>query len=702
MADTTEDTDALDPNDVALCTDVGGTFTDILVLDLKRRRIMASAKVPSTPQDPSDAAITGVDRLSQGAPWRAGAVFHGTTVGTNALIQGRAALTALVTTEGFRDVLALRRQARPRLYDLEAEVSPPLVPRERRLEVRERMAPDGTVVVTLETDEMARVVAEIEALDVEAVAICLLHAYANDEHERALGEAVSKALPDAFVSLSSDVCREFREFERTSTVTVNAYIGPPVRDYLARFREKLAARAIPRLSIVKSNGGLTSAANAEKYPVHLIESGPAAGVIAAAVLGAAEGMDDLIAFDMGGTTAKVGVVAGGQPRLSTEFHAGRFVDGRDVGGYPIKSPVIDLIEIGAGGGSIARLDGFGVLKVGPESAGADPGPACYGRGGEQPTITDAHVALGHISADGFGSEDLDILPGPARAAIKKHLAQPLGWIMERAAWGVLTLANANMAELVRLVTLRRGLDPRDFTLVAFGGAGALHATEIAREVAVPRVVVPPYPGLFSAIGTALGNVRHDLVQTLLKRVDKLEPAELQAAFSNLEERARKLLDEEDLAPGHGTPVLGRYADLRFEGQMFEITLALEGPEALTADALAAAFRKAYVSDYGYDLEEHAVELVNARLVAQVPIWDGGWPTSADDPSIGRGATKRRKRQVFRPDGQAFDIDVIPRYTLKAGERIDGPAIIEDFGATIRILDGQVAQVRASGTLVIEG
>ena len=694
--------DTLQPDDVALGTDVGGTFTDILALDLRHGRILSSAKILSTPQDPSNAAIAGVDRLSQAAPWRAGAVFHGTTVGTNALIEGRAALTALVTTEGFRDVLALRRQARPRLYDLEAVVSPPLVPRERRLEVRERVAPDGAVVVPLEAGEITRVVAELAALGVEAVAICLLHAYANDDHEMALGKAVSKALPDAFVSLSSDVCREFREFERTSTVTVNAYIGPPVRDYLVRFREQLAERAIPRLSIVKSNGGLTSAANAEKYPVHLIESGPAAGVIAATALGAAEGMEDLIAFDMGGTTAKVGVVVGGQPRLSTEFHAGRFVDGRDVGGYPIKSPVIDLIEIGAGGGSIARLDAFGVLKVGPESAGADPGPACYGRGGVRPTVTDAHVALGHISADGFGSEDLEIRPGPAGAAIERHLARPLGWTVERAAWGILTLANANMAEMVRLATLRRGLDPRDFTLVAFGGAGPLHAAEIAREVAVPRVAVPPYPGLFSAIGTALGDIRHDLVQTLLKRTDELERADVQAAFAGLEERARKLFGEEDLAPGHGAPGLVRYADLRFEGQMFEMTLPLEGPEALAAEALDATFRKAYVRDYGYDLPEHAVELVNLRLVAQVPIWEGGWPTRADDPSTHRGAPGRRRRQVFRPDGRAFDIDVIPRYTLRAGERILGPAIVEDFGATIRILDGQVARVRASGTLVIEG
>ena len=690
------------PNDIALGIDVGGTFTDILAIDLGHGCIIASAKVLSTPHDPSIAAVTGIDRLTQGAPWRAGAVFHGTTVGTNALIQRRGARTALVTTEGFRDVLALRRHARPRLYDLEPIVSPPLVPRERRLEVRERVTHDGAVIVPLEDGEITRLVAALEALAVDAVAVCLLHAYANDEHERALGQAISAALPHAFVSLSSDVCREFREFERTSTVTLNAYIGPPVRDYLTRFRERLSERAIPRLAIMRSNGGLTSAANAQKYPAHLIESGPAAGVIAAAALGGSEGMQDLIAFDMGGTTAKVSVVVGGQPRLSTEFHASRFVDGRDVGGYPIKSPVIDLVEIGAGGGSIASLDEFGVLKVGPESAGADPGPACYGKGGDRPTVTDAHVALGHISADGFGSEDLDIRPAPARAAIEGHLARRLGWTVERSAWGILTLANANMAEMVRLVTLRRGLDPRDFTLVAFGGAGPLHATEIAREVAVPRVAVPPYPGLFSAIGTVLGDVRHDLVQTLLKRTDELEVAELQAAFAGLEARARRLFAEEDMVPGRRQPARARYADLRFEGQMFEITLALEGSGALEAAALDATFRKAYVNDYGYDLPEHAVELVNLRLVARAPIWDGGWPGQAAHPSTGSGPEKRRKRQVFRADGRAMDVDVIPRQTLTAGERLDGPAIVEDFGATIRILDGQVAEVRTSGTLVIEG
>jgi len=692
-----------DANDVAFGIDVGGTFTDILALDLRRGCIVASAKVPSTPHDPSIAAVAGIDRLSRGASWRAGAVFHGTTVGTNALIQRRAARTALVTTEGFRDVLALRRQARPRLYDLEPVVSPPLVPRERRLEVRERMAHDGTVVVPLEAGEIERLVAALEALAVDAVAVCLLHAYANDAHERALGQALTAALPHAFVSLSSDVCREYREFERMSTVTVNAYIGPPVRDYLARFRERLSERAIPRLAIMRSNGGLTSATNAEKYPAHLIESGPAAGVIAAAALGASEGMQDLIAFDMGGTTAKVGVIVGGQPRLSTEFHANRFVDGRDLGGYPIKSPVIDLVEIGAGGGSIAYLDEFGVLKVGPESAGADPGPACYGKGGDRPTVTDAHVALGHISADGFGSEDLDIRPASAGAAIERHLARRLGWTVERSAWGVLTLANANMAEMVRLVTLRRGLDPRDFTLVAFGGAGPLHAAEIARDVGVARVAVPPYPGLFSAIGTVLGEIRHDLVQTLLKRTDELEATELQAAFAGLEARARRLFAEEDMVPGGCQPALGRYADLRFEGQMFEVTLALDGPAPPPpAAALDAIFRKAYANDYGYDLPGHAVELVNLRLVARAPIWDRGWPGRAAEAAAGSEPGKRRTRQMFGADGGVFDVDVIPRRTLTAGERLDGPAIVEDFGATIRVLDGQVAEVRPSGTLVIEG
>ncbi|MDP6342584.1 MAG: hydantoinase/oxoprolinase family protein [Alphaproteobacteria bacterium] len=680
---------------IALGIDVGGTFTDVIALDLAAGRIVASFKLPTTPDDPSIAAVTGTERYLERTGMGAGAVYHGSTIGTNTLIQKRGARTALIATEGFRDILALRRQARPRLYDLEPRISPPLVPRERRLEAHERMTHDGGALTPLEPAEIERIVDGLRADGIEAVAVCLLHAYANDGHEQALGEAIRAALPGVFVSISSDVTSEFREYERTSTVVVNAYIGPTVRDYLLRLGGELTTRGIPRLAVVKSNGGLSSAANAERYPVHLIESGPAAGVIATAALGAAEGLGELIAFDMGGTTAKVGVIQQGQPRLSTEFHADRFVDGRDVGGYPIKSPVIDLIEIGSGGGSIAWLDPFGVLKVGPESAGADPGPACYGRGGTRPTVTDAHVALGHIGADGFGSEDLEIQVDLARGVLAEAIARPLGWTVERAAWGVLTLANANMAEVVRLATLRRGLDPRDFALVAFGGAGPLHATEIAREVGVPRLVIPPYPGLFSAIGTMLGDVRHDLVQTLLRRTGDLDGASLEEGFARLEARAQALFAEEEAA---GAPILERHADLRFEGQMFEKTLPVARNRAGDAD-LDGIFRAAYRADYGYDLPEQPVEVVNLRLVARRPVRQGGWPAAAEaERAAGPG---RRRRTILAADGSGREVEVLPRWAIGEGEELMGPLIIEDFGATIRVLDGQRLGALQSGTLVIE-
>ena len=678
---------------IVLGIDVGGTFTDVLAIDRLSGEIVSAFKVPSTPSDPSEGAIVGVDRYLQRTGNPAAAVFHGTTVGTNALITKNAARTALITSRGFRDVLALRRHARPRLYDLAPTISPALVPRERRIEADERMGPDGIAVVSLSDVEVSRLIDAVRASGVEAVAISLFHAYANDTHEKALGKALREALPDLFVTLSSDVCREFREFERTSTAVVNAFIGPPVQRYIEHLGNSLSGRGIPKLAIVKSNGGLTSAANAQRYPVHLIESGPAAGIIATAALGAAERLGDLIAFDMGGTTAKAGVVVDGKPKLSTEFYADRFVDGMDVGGYPIQSPVIDLIEIGAGGGSLAWIDAAGVLKVGPESAGALPGPACYGRGGARPTVTDAHVVLGHIAADGFGSEDLDIAADRARDAIERDIASPLKWSVERAAAGILRLATANMAEMVRLATLRRGFDPRDFSLVAFGGAGPLHAAEIAREVGVPRVIVPPVPGLFSAIGTMMGDVRHDLVQTSLKRLDEFDATALEAGFADLAERAADLIDAENDVDAWR---FERSVDARFEGQLFELNLPIAAGEAPSIAKIEMMFRATHRDTYGYDLTEHTVQLVNLRLVAHGTVHDGGWPeTSARDV-----AKATRSRAIYDGDGRSDKVPVWRRSALEGGATLDGPLIVEDFGATIRILSGQTLEVRPSGVLIL--
>jgi N-methylhydantoinase A len=681
---------------IALGIDVGGTFTDILAIDLATSTIVAAFKIPSTPSDPAVAAVSGVDRLHARTGKKAARVFHGTTVGTNTLIERRGALTAFVTTKGFRDVLALRRQARPRLYDLRPVVSEPLASRELRIEVDERTLYDGTVEKPISTEEIDAVAEMLRKRGVEAVAVSLLHAYANDEHERLMQNAIGRALPTAFVTCSSDVCREFREFERASTTAVNAYIGPAVARYIENLEGELGRRGIAELAITKSNGGLTSAVNARRFPVHLIESGPAAGVVATAALGRAEGFPNLIAFDMGGTTAKAGVVVDGEPRLSTEFYADRFVDGRDVGGYPILSPVIDIIEIGAGGGSIAHLDRAGVMKVGPESAGATPGPAVYGKGGECPTVTDAHVVLGHIGADGFENEDIRLHPELAESAIGKLVAEPLGWTVREAAHGILRLATANMAEMVRLATLRRGLDPRDFALVAFGGAGPLHACEIAREVGIPKVLVPLYPGLFSAIGALMGERRHDLVQTYMRPIAEVDAAALQAGFDSLKLRARNLIAAERVDASAAWSM--EYSiDARFEGQLFELAIPVQGDAMPAPTSLERRFRDRHVEIYGYDLAEHTVEIVNLRLIARSAVWSQGGLAARHS---GQGGADGR-RQVWAADGTSLGVPVVQRHSLKPDRTIQGPAIIEDVGATVRVLEGQVVRVLKSGVLEIE-
>jgi len=684
------------PSEIILGIDVGGTFTDVIAFDKVRGRVVATLKLPSTPSAPQSGAIGGVDRFLARSGQKASAVFHGTTVGTNALIEKRGRRTALIATKGFADVIELRRQARPRLYDLNATVSPPLVAHEFRIEANERTLYDGNCLIQLTQAELDRIADRVAAQPVDAIAVALLHSYSNDHHEQEIGRVLRERFPNIFVTLSSDVTREFREFERTSTAVVNAYIGPVVAEYLDQLARELESRSAKSLYIVKSNGGLTSVKNARRFPVHLIESGPAAGIIATAALGASEGIPNLIAFDMGGTTAKTGVVVNGQPRLSTEFYADQFVDGRDLGGYPIKSPVIDIVEIGAGGGSIGHLDSANVLKVGPESTGAEPGPASYGKGGTQPAITDAHVVLGHIGADGFGSEDVTIDVDAARTAVKTNIAEKLGWSVERAAWGMLEIANANMAEMVRFATLRRGLDPRDFVLVAFGGAGPLHAMEIAAEVGIPKVLIPPLPGLFSAVGTLLGRLRHDLVQTFLKPTNDLSWSMIEEGFAELGKRADDLISSET-TDSSAKWNFARSAELRYQGQLFEIEIPVAADASPSGAELEAAFRDSYRKTYGYELEKNSVEIVNLRLVASAPVWDGTWPDMSTSDIQG---PRERKRRVRRSNGEAIEIPVVPRDCMKAGDTRDGPLIIEDFGATIRVITGQTVKVRPSGVIEI--
>lgn len=682
--------------------DIGGTFSDVVALD-DGGEVISAFKVPSTPEDPAQAVFAGLARLEERLPdladgQAAVAVFHGTTAATNALIQKRGAKTALLTTDGCRDVLELRRQARPQLYRLFQRVSPPLVEQRWRLEIAERVASDGSVVRPLETDSVREAVEVLREGEIETLAICFLHAYANDEHERSVGRTIEEELPHVDLSLSSDVCPEIGEFERTSTVVVNAYVSLEVRRYLRRLREGMSRYGVERFHVVKSNGGLTSAANAERYPVQLIESGPAAGIVAAAELGRSKGMRDLIAFDMGGTTAKVGVIQDGRPRLAREFYADRYVEGDDAGGYAIRSPVIDLAEIGAGGGSIAWLDPAGVLKVGPQSAGSRPGPACYGRGGEAPTVTDAHCALGTLRSDSSEGEVPSLQPELARAAIEAEIARPLGWSVEHSAHAILEIATASMAEMVRLVTVRRGLDPRDFALVAYGGAGPLHAGDIAREVGVKRVVVPPYPGMFSAIGTLMCEVKYDLVQSLLRKVDALEPEDVREAFRKLEQRARTLLADEAVPVDPESVRYSHHLDLRHEGQLHELGIPLRRDGLPSRAGIENDFREAYEDSYGYRLPGSAVELVSVRLEVVFRLWKyGSFPKDAREI---RTRTER-ERAVAEADGSEVRWRVLARHELVPGKEVRGPALIEDAGSVVRVLAGQAARRGDEGVLIIE-
>ncbi|HYF17822.1 MAG TPA: hydantoinase/oxoprolinase family protein [Ramlibacter sp.] len=678
--------------------DVGGTFTDAVVFAGDDGRVLDAFKLPSTPADPAEAVLAALRRIAQRLPLQGATVCHGTTVGTNALLERRGARVALLATRGFTDLIELRRQDRPTLYDLAVKVSEPLVPAQSRIGVDERLDAAGAVVEAL--GGLPALLERLQAMRPQAIAVSLLHAYANPAHETALQRVLQEAFPQAFICLSSDVCPEFREYERTSTTVVNAYIGPAVGRYIDRLHGQAAELGVQDVLIVKSNGGLTSPANAARYPVHLIESGPAAGMIATAAFARATGRPDVIAFDMGGTTAKAGVITGFEAQVTNEFKADALHDGRLVGGYPIRSAVLDLVEIGAGGGSLAWIDAGGVLKVGPRSAGADPGPACYCRGGTLPTVTDAHAVIGTLSGRDFEQAGVRFSRDRAVQAVQEHIAGPMGWSLARAAHGILAIAVASMTEMVRLATVNKGLDPRGFTLLAAGGAGPLHAALVGREVGVKEIVVPPYPGMFSAIGATLGDIRHDLSQTLLQPVAALQPEALLAGFAGLRSRAGALLAQE--VTSGGTPRLARFAELRYAGQLFELRVPLGGvddPLPTTAD-IESAFRQAYAREFGFELPRAAVQLVKLVLVATRELGSparglfnaGGGEDHQPQP--------HGSRECLAEDGATTRVPVY-RSADCAGLRAAGPLLVEHAGATVWVPQGLQARVGADGSIAME-
>jgi N-methylhydantoinase A len=695
-----------------LGVDIGGTFTDATLLD-EESGALRIAKVSTTPSDPSIGFMEVARRILReaGVPaGEVGRVVHATTVATNAIIEGNVARTGFVTTDGFRDLLEIQRQVRPSLYDLQFEKPRPLVPRDRCFGVPERLDARGGVLKPLDEAAAAAIADQLAEAGVEAIAICLLHAYANPEHERRVAAIVRERVPGASVSVSSEVAPEFREYTRASTTVINAAIQPVVARYLASIEERLRADGLDaELLVMQSSGGVFPFAAARERPVFMVESGPAAGVIAAAYLGEALGHRNLISFDMGGTTAKAGLVKDGAPGVTKDYEVGATAkagvgSGRG-SGYPIRTPVIDLVEIGAGGGSIAWIDSGGALRVGPRSAGADPGPACYGRpsgarsGGAEPTVTDANLVLGRLNPDNFLGGEIKLDVERARQAIRERCGEKLGLGVVETAHAIVEIANAAMAGALRLVSVQRGYDPRQHHLIAFGGAGPAHACRLAAEVGVPRTIVPMSPGTFSALGLLATNLSHEYATTMLARVDRVEIATIERAFQLLEGQGRDALARDGVADE--AVEIQRIAELRYVGQSYELPIPLRGDldQGTVAGALEQ-FHREHDRAYGYAAPSEPVELVNLRLVAvgRIPRPRLRELSSEGDAASARSGTRP---VYFAESGGFVDCPIYDRYRLPAGARLEGPAVVEELDSTTTIHPGVRAEVDRHGNLILE-
>jgi N-methylhydantoinase A len=681
---------------VRVAIDIGGTFTDATLIDEETGNV-SIAKVLTTPSDPSDGFMQAVDRALAEGNAEAGQVrfvVHATTVATNAIIEGKIARSGFVTTDGFRDLLEIARQVRPTLYDTQFEKAPPLVPRDRAVGVRERLGPAGEVLLPLEDESVREAAALLRREEVESVAVCLLHSYVNPEHEQRIGAILAEELPGIPISLSSDVAPEFREYLRASTTVINAAIRPVVERYLERIEQRLLDAGVQaKLLVMQSSGGVFGADAAARKPVFMVESGPAAGVIASAHLGETLGRPNILSFDMGGTTAKVGLIQGGRPSVTKDYsvggHAGAGIGGLSLSGYPVRTPVVDLVEIGAGGGSIAWVDSGGLLRVGPQSAGADPGPVCYRRGGLEPTVTDANVVLGRLNPAYFLGGEIGLDVDRAQAAIEERCAKPLGLSVTEAANGIVEIANAAMVNALHLISVQRGYDPRDFVLVGFGGAGPVHANALARDAEMPTLLIPPSPGVFSATGLLTTDLKRDAATTIMRRLDEVEPQEVDALFAELEQTGAEELAREGLA-GDQVEFL-RQIDMRYVGQSYELTVP-------AGEDLLERFHAEHDRVYGFAAPSEPVELVSLRLTSIGRIAKP--PVRALEAGDGH-ALKAPREVYFAEAGSYVDCPIYDRYALLAGARVTGPAVIEEFDSTTVLHPGFALTVDETGNLLIE-
>ena len=688
-------------NGLRVAADIGGTFTDIALLTPDGH--LSTGKLLSTPANYADAVVEGVTALMRRrglAVQDIAEVLHGCTIATNAILEQKGARTALITTEGFRDVLELRRVRVPRLYAPLWSKPPPLVPRRRRYEVAERIGADGTIVRPLEETSLEVAIGAIRAAHVEAVAVCLINAFANPIHEQRIGARLRAELPGMFISLSTEVLPQIREYERTSTTVVNAYVGPPVRFYLRAMIERLAAVGVGgRLFVMQSSGGILSAEAALDRPAQIVECGPAAGVIGARHLGSQLGYDNIITFDMGGTTAKASLIERGRLSASEQYEVGAAMSATSPlmggAGYALKLPVIDVSEVGAGGGSIVRFDMGGALKVGPDSAGADPGPACYGRGGREPTVTDANVLLGYLNPRALASGSVPIDLDAARKAVGSRVAAPLGRDLVETAYGIHLVANTNMMRAVKAVTTHRGRDTRDFVMFAFGGLGGVHAASLARDLRISRIVVPPAAGVFSALGLLFADLELNESWPCLRRLDALSHAETARIYSQLSAIILGRLGRKE----SGEVTFQRLADLRYAGQAFEITVPLpEGAfDAAARKELAQRFDVEHETRYGHCFAgQYPHEVVNLRLVGSITPHGARRIATLEAPvAVADG----EREAYFGPQCGLLRTPVMSRNGLDAKPQA-GPMVIEEYEGTVVVPPDATARRDANGNILI--
>ncbi|MCD6568087.1 MAG: hydantoinase/oxoprolinase family protein [Dehalococcoidia bacterium] len=674
--------------------DVGGTFTDVVLVDDEGK--FYYTKATTTHYDLAEGVLNGLAdilQMSGKSLKETDTIVHGTTIGTNAIVEGNGARASLITTKGFEDVLEIRRVARPKeaAYDFEVDNPPPLVPRYLRKGIIERTNHKGEVVIPLDETSVRQVVAFFKKEQVDAIVVSLLFSFLNPAHELRVAEICREMMPGIDVSLSHEICPEFREYERTCTTVMNGYLGPVISEYM----DNLVARLTKRygkvdLHIMQSNGGSMTVDIAKHYSANLINSGPAAGAIASAFITKLMGRDLAVGADMGGTTFDISLIDGGIPRSTTWG---------GVTEYPIKLPMVDMTTIGAGGGSIAWIDDMGALNAGPQSAGSQPGPSCYGTGGELPTITDANLVLHRLDPKYFLGGRQQIYPEKAYQAIKEHVADKLGMSVEEAALGIIRIANANMAKGISGSSVERGYDLRDFMLIAFGGACSLHAVEIARELHIPEVVAPPMSGLYSAVGLVVADIQHDYVRTMKARMDELTGPEIQAIFQELEEKGIQQLREEKVK--EEDMVLEWSADMRYEGQSWELNISIARTDTVGPQEIAqieSIFHEEHQKAYSYSNPGEVVEFVNFRVRAKGKATKATLPSYPEDPTPPSAALKDRRVVWF--DEGPLEIPVYERDLFGVGSSVDGPCIIEERVSTTLVPAGCTCRIDAFKNLVV--